>query len=434
MLNLQLDFDKEGLLETASRVAPGGVNTSQRRMDPAMTPVAASGAYFTDADGQRYLDYHAAFGPIVLGHCHPDVTARVAETIRSIDLLGIGITPLEIELGERLVELVPSFERVLLCNSGSEGTYHALRLARGVTGRRKIVKFQGCYHGFHDAVCMNVISRADKLGSHDPLSAGSMAEVVENTLICEFNNVDQFEDLVRAHRGEIAAVILEPVPHNIGCVMPEMAFLNGLREITRREGIVLIFDEVITGFRHGLGGYQGVCGVTPDLTVIAKAMANGFPIAAVGGRADLMDAYDTRAGGNVFFAGTYNGHTLGCAAALATIEVLSKPESYEHTYRLGERVRKGLEEICQRHGVAATSAGFGSVFVLYFMEGPIRNYTDLLQNDGQRFVEYRRRMIECGIFMLPTNLKRNHVSLSHTEQDIDRTLEASEHVIRAMVS
>jgi glutamate-1-semialdehyde 2,1-aminomutase len=433
MVNLQLAFDKEELLQQAQRVAPGGVNTSQRRIQPAMAPVHASGAYFTDADGKRYLDYHAAFGPIVLGHCHPDVNERVAEAIRSLDLTGIGISPLEIELGEKLVELVPSVERVLLCNSGSEGTYHALRLARGVTGRRKIIKFQGCYHGFHDAVCLNVISKAEKLGTCDPLSAGAMTEVLEQTIVCDYNNLDDVEDAVRRNRGEVAALILEPVPHNIGCVLPEPGFLEGLREITRREGIVLIFDEVITGFRHGLGGFQNVCGVTPDLTVMAKAIANGFPIAAVGGNASLMDSFDTRADGKVFFAGTYNGHALGCTAALATIEVLQRPGSYAHLYKLGNRVRSGLASICEKYGVPATVAGFGSVFVTYFMEGPVRTYRDLLRNDAHRFVDYRMRMIERGIFMLPTNLKRNHVSLSHTEQDIDRTLEASEDAIRDMV-
>jgi glutamate-1-semialdehyde 2,1-aminomutase len=433
MVNLQLAFDKEELLEQAQRVAPGGVNTSQRRIQPAMAPVHASGAYFTDADGKRYLDYHAAFGPIVLGHCHPDVNERVAETIRTLDLTGIGISPLEIELGEKLVQLVPSVERVLLCNSGSEGTYHALRLARGVTGRRKIIKFQGCYHGFHDAVCMNVISKPEKLGSCDPLSAGSMTEVLEQTIVCEYNNLGDVEDAVRRNRGDVAALILEPAPHNIGCVLPEPGFLEGLREITAREGIVLIFDEVITGFRHGLGGFQNVCGVTPDLTVMAKAIANGFPIAAVGGSASLMDSFDTRADGKVFFAGTYNGHALGCAAALATIEVLQRPGSYAHLYGLGSRVRSGLTSICERYGVRATVAGFGSVFVTYFMEGPVRSYRDLLRNDAHRFVDYRMRMIERGIFMLPTNLKRNHISLSHSEEDIDRTLEASEDAIRDMV-
>jgi glutamate-1-semialdehyde 2,1-aminomutase len=432
MPELELTYDKQELLDRAARVAPGGVNTSQRRIEPSLAPTHASGAYFTDAGGKRYLDYHAAFGPIVLGHCHPAVTERVAETIRSIDLMGTGITPVEIELGERLVELVPSCERVLLCNSGSEGTYHALRLARGATGRPKIIKFQGCYHGFHDSVCLNVISPPEKIGWPDPLSAGAMPEVLGHTIVCEFNNLDQVEDAVRRHRGEIAAIILEPIPHNIGCVLPREGFLEGLREITRREGIVLIFDEVITGFRHSLGGYQKICGVIPDLTVMAKAIANGFPIAALGGRADLMDCFDTRPGGKVFFAGTYNGHPLGCAAALATIEVLERPGSYAHLYGLGDRVRSGLADIMRRYGVRATVAGFGSVFVTYFLEGPVSSYSDLLRNDAGFFVEYRRRLIELGIYKLPTNLKRNHISLSHTAEDIDRTLESAEDVIREM--
>jgi glutamate-1-semialdehyde 2,1-aminomutase len=280
---------------------------------------------------------------------------------------------------------------------------------------------------------MNVISPAAKLGSLDPISAGSMPEVLDQTLICEFNNLDQVEDTVRAHRGEIAAIILEPIPHNIGCVLPGPGFLGGLREITRREGIVLVFDEVITGFRHSLGGFQKVSGITPDLTVMAKAIANGFPIAAIGGSAALMDSFDTKAGGNVFFAGTYNGHAIGCAAALATIEVLQRPGSYEHLYSLGEYMRTELTGILERRGIKGIVSGHGSVFVIYFMDGPANSYTDLLRNDAQMYVEHRMRMLDHGIFMLPTNLKRNHISLSHTRQDIDRTLQACDDVFRDMV-
>jgi len=421
-----LASEKELLLQQASEVTPGGVHSALRNLEPRLVITKAKGAYLYDIDGKAYLDYQAAFGPPILGHAHPNVTRRIQEVLENLSLPGVGITLLEIELAKKLVQHVPSVEKVLFCNSGSEATYHALRLARAATGRKKIIKFQGCYHGFHDSIAMNVISPKEKLGRHDPISAGALPEVVQHTVICDFNSLESVEAAIRDNPGEIAAIILECIPHNIGCVLPEPGFLEGLRQITRQHGIILVFDEVITGFRHDLGGYQKICGVTPDLSTFGKAMANGVPIAALGGRADLMDQFNTRSGGTVFFAGTYNGHPIGCAAALATIEILEKPETYEYLYRLGDRVRAGLRDIMARHKVKSYVTGIGSVFLTYFLEGPVRNYNDLLYNDAQRFIEYRKRLVAKGIFKLPMNLKRNHISLAHTESDIDRTLQACE--------
>ena len=388
----------------------------------------------TDADNNEYIDYHAAFGPNVLGYNDDDVDAAVLRAVKDIALIGVGTTEKEIQLAKKICQHVPSAEKVLFCNCGSEATYAAIRLARAVTGRKKIIKFQGAYHGWHDYLAMNVISAPEKLGERDPLSAGSLPEAIEQTLICSFNDLDDVEDTVRAHKGEVAAIILEPILHNIGCVLPQPGFLEALREITRREGIILIFDEVITGFRHGLGGYQKICGVTPDLTTLGKSMANGYPISALCGKRELMDRFRTHPDGDVFFAGTFNGHPVGCAAALATIEVLERETTYPHLFGLGERMRKGLSEIMSRLGVKATVAGFGSVFLTYFLEGPVRNYSDLLRNDAALFVKYRRDLIQRGIFKLPMNLKRNHLTLSHTEEHISRTLEASEDVLRCLVS
>lgn len=422
----------ERIFEEACRVIPGGVNTSLRRFEPRLAFTKADGAVMTDADGKEYVDYHAAFGPTVLGHNHPVVTARVKESLDRLDLLGAGTTELEIELAQRICRHVPSAEKVLFTNSGSEATYSAVRLARAATGRKLLIKFQGCYHGWHDGVLLNVISTPEKLGARDPISAGSLSEVLENTLVCPFNDLDAVEAALTQHKDEVAAIILECIPHNIGCVMPEPGFLEGLRELTRRHGTILIFDEVITGFRHGLGGYQKVAGVTPDLTTMGKSMANGYPIAAIAGRRDLMDMYNTNPGGTVFFAGTYNAHPLATAAALATLDVLEQPESYSRLFGLGERMRAGLRAIMERRGVPATVAGFGSVFLTYFMSGPIRSYGDLLRNDGAKFVAYRRALLDRGFFKLPMNLKRACVSLSHTEEQVDRTLEACESVLRRM--
>jgi len=416
----------------ACEVIPGGVNSALRRCWPLPVWAHSKGALITDVDGNEYIDYHSAFGPNVLGYNNDTVDAAVSQAIRNLGLIGVGTTELEIQLARKICQHVPSAEKVLFCNSGSEATYSAVRLARAVTGRKKLIKFQGAYHGWHDYLAMNVISAPQNLGQRDPLSAGSLPEAVDQTLICCFNDLNNVEDTLRAHEGEVAAIILEPILHNIGCVLPQPGFLEGLREITRREGLLLIFDEVVTGFRHGLGGYQKHCGVTPDLTTLGKAMANGYPMAALCGKRELMDRFRTHADGNVFFAGTFNSHPVGCAAALATIEVLETEAAHQKLFAMGDKMRKGLSEIVDRLGVKATVAGFGSVFLTYFQEGPIRDFRDLLRNDATMFVNYRKNLIQRGIFKLPMNLKRNHLSLSHTEEHLDRTLQACEDSLRAL--
>lgn len=418
------------LVERANRVIPGGVNSGNRRLGWPLAVVEAQGAHFTDADGTRYLDYHAAFGPLILGHNHPAVNAAVRDITTRLDIIGVGVTDIEVELAEKLCQLIPSAERVLLTNSGSEATYAALRLARAVSGRHTIIKFQGTYHGWHDAVLMNVISTAEKIGHKDPLSLGMLPEVIDHTLVLPFNDVEALSATLDEQGDEIAAVLVEIIPHNIGCVLPRPEFLQALRQQCSVHGIVLIFDEVITGFRHGLGGYQQICGVTPDLSTFAKAMANGYPIAALVGRAELMDRFGP--GGGVVFAGTYNGHPVGVAAALATIGELESGSVHHHCFALAQQAGDGIQSIADELGIPMTVARFGSVFVPYFMEGPIENYTDLLRNNTERDTAFRQGMCERGIFMLPTALKRNHVSAAHTRADIDRTLEASRDVLQAI--
>ena len=418
------------LVERANRVIPGVVNSGNRRLGWPLAVVEAQGAHFTDADGTRYLDYHAAFGPLILGHNHPAVNAAVRDITTRLDIIGVGVTDIEVELAEKLCQLIPSAERVLLTNSGSEATYAALRLARAVSGRHTIIKFQGTYHGWHDAVLMNVISTAEKIGHKDPLSLGMLPEVIDHTLVLPFNDVEALSATLDEQGDEIAAVLVEIIPHNIGCVLPRPEFLQALRQQCSVHGIVLIFDEVITGFRHGLGGYQQICGVTPDLSTFAKAMANGYPIAALVGRAELMDRFGP--GGGVVFAGTYNGHPVGVAAALATIGELESGSVHHHCFALAQQAGDGIQSIADELGIPMTVARFGSVFVPYFMEGPIENYTDLLRNNTERDTAFRQGMCERGIFMLPTALKRNHVSAAHTRADIDRTLEASRDVLQAI--
>ena len=414
------------LAARAAAVIPGGVNSGQRQVPGLedLVVTATSGATFTDANGVTYTDYHAAFGPPLLGHNDPHVDGAVAAAGRSVDLMGVGVTPVEIELAERLVEVVPSIEKVLLTATGSEATFHALRLARTVTGRRHVLKFQGCYHGWHDSVAMNVISPAEKVGTKDLLSGGILPEVADATIVVEFNDAAAVERALSDH--DVAAIILEPIPHNIGAVLPQPGFLERLRELATAHGTVLVFDEVITGFRHGLGGYQAVAGVTPDLTTLGKAMANGWPVSALGGKAELMDMFSTTPGQPAFFAGTFNGHPATTAAALATVDKLQREPVHEHVFRLGERARTGLEALYDRLGVPAVVSGFGSVFVSYFLEGPVVSYDDLLRNDVELFVGYRRELMTEGIFELPLNLKRSHFSYAHTDEDVDRLLEATE--------
>ncbi|OZM74340.1 aspartate aminotransferase family protein [Amycolatopsis antarctica] len=422
------------LAEAARRVIPGGVNSATRDVGEPFAFTSAEGAYVVDADGRRYLDYHAAFGAILLGHNSPVVNDAVRAALRGHDLVGLGVSELEVRLAERVVELIPSAESMIATMSGSEAVAQAVRLSRAATGRAKIVKFQGGFHGWSDAVARNVISPAERAYGSDPLSHGILPAALDETLIAEFNDLDSVRALFDAHPGDVAAVILEPIPHNVGALVPTREFVEGLRALTLERGAVLIFDEVITGFRHSLGGYQQVVGVTPDLTTFGKGMANGYPVGGLAGRRDLMDHFDGR-GGDVLLAGTFNGHPVGCAAAIATIDHLrANPDFYSRTFAHGDRIRAGLTEITAELGIVTQVTGFGGVFSMYFCAGPIHGYRDLLRNDNAAYVAFHRGMTERGVLMLPMSLKRNHVSGAHTDDDIDRTLETADVVLRELVA
>ncbi|MEU7870480.1 aspartate aminotransferase family protein [Dactylosporangium sp. NPDC049140] len=408
------------------------MNSSTRYIGEPYAFAAAEGAYVTDADGRRYLDYHAAFGAILLGHNHPVVNDAVRAALGGIDLVGLGVTEGEVELAERIVDIIPSAESMIATMSGSEATAQSIRLARAVTDRDLIIKFQGGFHGWTDSVARNVISAPDKAYGRDPLSRGILAQAIDATLIAEFNDLDSVAALFDAHPGRIAAIILEPIPHNVGALLPTQEFVEGLRTLTRDRGALLIFDEVITGFRHALGGYQQVVGVTPDLTTFGKGMANGFPIGGVAGRRDLMEHFNGRTG-DVLMAGTFNGNPAACAAALATIGYLSEhPDFYTRTHELGARMRDGLTAIVTELGIEATVAGFGGVFAAYFAKAPVLGYRDLMRNNDAAYIAFHRGMTERGFLMLPMALKRNHVSGSHTAAEIDLTLEAAREVLASL--
>jgi glutamate-1-semialdehyde 2,1-aminomutase len=423
----------EALLASAAEVIPGGVNTCRRRSDPRLCFRSGAGAYLEDLDGRRYLDYHAAYGAVFLGHSHPAVTERVSRAIEHTVLFGVGVTEAEVALARKLTQHVPSIEQAVVCNSGSEATYHAIRLARGVTQRALIIKFQGCYNGFHDYVLRNVLSRPDGVGRRDPHSAGMLDAAVDATLVCRYNDLDDVRAMLERHADQVAAVVVEPVAHNSPGLLPRPGFLEGLRSLCDASGALLIFDEVITGFRHHIGGYQAICGVMPDLTTMGKAIANGFPLAAIGGRREHLERFNTTAAGDVHFGGTYNGNAVAVEAGLGTISQLEDGRVHEHVFALGERMRAGLAEVAARVGVPAVVGGFGSLFVLCFMEGPLETYEDVLRNDDTLFGAYRRELIKRGVFEMPESLGRSHISAAHTSEDIDRSLEAAEDSLRAAI-
>ncbi len=280
------------------------------------------------------------------------------------------------------------------------------------------LRFSSLYHGYHDAVLT---------------SAGGLACAQAETLVCRYNDLESVREAVAHHPEQIAALIVEPVVHNApgGSILPAPGFLEGLREICDREGIILIFDEVITGFRHGLGGYQAICGVNPDLTTLGKAIANGFSLAAVGGKRSVMERFNTHPDGDVFYGGTYNGNAPVVAAALATIEVMEREPVHQHIFALGDRMRTGLTKIAEAAGVPACAGGFGSLFVLSFLDGEIRNHEDVARNDTALFLAYRRQLVRRGSFEVPENVGRSHIGYSHTEQDIDRSLSIAEEALAA---
>jgi glutamate-1-semialdehyde 2,1-aminomutase len=424
----------DALVRRAKRVIPGGHNSTRRNLDPPFVVRRAVGARVYDSDGQEYIDYQGGAGTVVLGHSHPIVVERVAAAAKGLILPAIGVTEPEVELAERIVEYVPSIEQVLMCNTGSEATQNAVRLARAVTGRVRVIKFQGHYHGHHDHLLRNCQSRPEMIGRRDPHSAGMLDAAIDAVVVCPYNDLSAVEAAFDAHDGEIAAVIIEPISHNGPGIIPRPGFLEGLRKLCDQHGTILIFDEIISGFRHSLGGYQSICGVMPDLTALGKAIANGFTLAGVGGRTALMERFNTKEGGDVFWCGTHNGNQVSVAAALATIDLLADGSVHEHIARLGDMMREGLQAIIKNAPVPACVCGFGSLFTLIWASGPIDSYDDVARNDLQTFVTYRRELIARGVFEFPDiDGMRSCISAAHTEADIEKSLTIADQAFQAAI-
>jgi len=427
----------DAILERSRRVIPGGVNSVNRAIRPELTFVRAAGAYMWDADGRRYLDYHAAFSPHFLGHNDPHVSEAVARVVRDgASLFGAGSTRLECELGELICSHIPWVESVQILNTGSEATYQAIRLARAVTGRDHVIVMQGGYNGWHNDVACNLMTPLNVLGPRRspgeypfvPISAGIPA--AHQTLVhpINFNDLDSVRYVCERHR--VAALITEPILQNIGIVKPQPGYLEGLRRLADELGFVLIFDEVKTGFRHALGGYAAIAQVRPDLVVYGKAVANGYPIAIVGGRRDYLDWFvHPDPARRVLAAGTYNGHPVPVAAAIATIERLKAKdgEVYRQVESLGARMEKGLQDIIRRLGRKAVVARQGSAYCLYFMDHAPVDWHDLAQHhDFGADETMRRALIERGVFYFPLATKQCSLSAAHTAADVDFTLRETE--------
>lgn len=418
----------------------GGVMSLNRVIDPMRTFTRAKGAYIFDDQDKRYIDYHAAFSPYLLGHGDENVDDAVRNAIdRGASLIGAGITPWESEVSELIVDCVPGLEQIQLTNTGTEAVMYALRLARAATGRDNVLIVQGGYNGGTDYVSFNLMDSKDVMQDHTPGTAyplrpitAGIPEVVQKTVrVVEYNDLSAVEMVLS--NSDVAAFILEPILQNVGIIKPEPGYLQGVRKLCDRYGTVLIFDEVKTGFRHGLGGYQNVAGVTPDLSIFGKAVANGYPMGVVGGKESVMRyCTDSDVSRRVMVAGTYNGHPLVVAAAIATLGKLRDREAeiYGKLDTLGQQMESGLEQIFHSRNYPTTVVRQGSAFVVYFMDHAPVNWRDIaIHNDAAYDVGYRKSLIENGVFHFPVTTKQGSISFAHSEADIDQTLVITERVL-----
>jgi len=416
-------FEKSRTLhERASRSIVGGVNSPARAFlsvggDPLFVE-SATGCRVRDADGNGYIDYICSWGPLIAGHAHPAVVEAVAETAARGTSFGVS-TEIEIELAEKIRAMMPSVELIRMVNSGTEAAMSAVRLARGHTGRNKVLKFEGCYHGHGDSFLIKAGSGVLTHGV--PGSAGVTPGTAGDTLIAPFNDLDSVRGIVADHGGDIAAVIVEPVVGNMGTVPPADGFLSGLRDITADEGILLVFDEVITGFRVARGGAQERFGVTPDLTVLGKIVGGGLPVGAYGGKKEIMETLAPL--GPVYQAGTLSGNPLAMAAGLATLELADGAGTYDRLERLGVMLADGLADAASRAGFDVTINRVGSMMTVFFNPGPVACYDDASKSDTALFSRFFREMLDRGVLLPPSQFEAMFVSLAHDESDIERTVE-----------
>ena len=418
----------EALFEEARRYIPGGVNSPVRAFrGVGGTPVfidRAQGAYVVDVAGRRYVDYVGSWGPMIVGHAHPEVVSAVQQAAARGLSFGAP-TALETQLARRICQLMPAIEKVRFVNSGTEATMSAIRLARGATGRDRIIKFEGCYHGHADSLLVKAGSGALTLGV--PTSPGVPAALAAQTLTLRYNDLTSVREAFAQLGGEIAAVIVEPVAGNMNCVPPVPGFLAGLRALCDEYASLLIFDEVMTGFRVALGGAQARYGVRPDLTTLGKVIGGGMPVGAFGGRADLMD--QLAPDGPIYQAGTLSGNPIAMSAGLATLNILSQPGFFERLENMTQRLTAGLVERAQAHGIALETIAVGGMFGLFFTpNGPIRYFEEVMGCDVARFKRFFHGMLARGIYLAPSAFEAGFVSAMHGEGELAATLLAADEV------
>jgi glutamate-1-semialdehyde 2,1-aminomutase len=419
------------LFARAQKTTPGGVNSPVRAFKSVGgTPrfiTHAKGAHFWDADGKQYIDYIGSWGPAIVGHAHPDVIKAVQEAAARGLSFGAP-TEGEIVMAEEICRLVPSIEQVRLVSSGTEATMSALRLARGATGRDKIVKFEGCYHGHADSLLVKAGSGLLTFGN--PTSAGVPEDFVKHTLVLDYNNVEQLRDAFRTMGDQIACVIVEPVAGNMNLIRATPEFLQAMRELCTRHGAVLIFDEVMCGFRVGLGGAQALYGITPDLTALGKVIGGGMPVAAFGGRADLMQKMAPI--GAVYQAGTLSGNPVAVAAGMATLKLIQQPGFYEQLSVTAASLAEGLAGAARDAGIAFSADSVGGMFGFYFSEQVPGNYAEMMAGDKTRFNAFFHGMLDEGVYFAPAAFEAGFVSAQHTPELISQTIAAARKVLSTL--
>lgn len=432
MITTSLNTTKsEEIFASAQQLMPGGVSSPVRAFKSVGgQPIVfdrVKGAYIWDVDGNQYIDYVGSWGPAICGHTHPDVIKALHETLEKGTSFGAPCA-LENVLAEMVIDAVPSIEMVRFVNSGTEACMAVLRLMRAFTGRDKVIKFEGCYHGHADMFLVKAGSGVATLGLPD--SPGVPKSTTSNTLTAPYNDLEAVKALFAENPDQISGVILEPVVGNAGFIPPDAGFLEGLRVITRENGALLVFDEVMTGFRIAYGGAQEKFGITPDLTTLGKIIGGGLPVGAYGGRRDIMSM--VAPAGPMYQAGTLSGNPLAMTAGIKTLELLQKPGTYEYLDQITKKLADGLLQIAQETGHDACGGQISGMFGLFFTPGPVHNYEDAKKSDLQKFSRFHRGMLERGIYLAPSQFEAGFTSLAHTEEDIDKTLAAAREVMSSL--
>lgn len=421
----------EALFAEALQYIPGGVNSPVRAFRAVGgTPFfvnRAKGAHVFDVDGNDYVDYVGTWGPAILGHAHPKIIAAVQKTAEQGTSFGIP-NPLEVTMAKLVCATVPSVQKVRLCNSGTEACMSAIRLARGFTKRDKIIKFDGCYHGHADSLLVKAGSGALTFGHPDSL--GVPASFTQHTIVVPFNDEAALRAVFEANRGQVAGLIVEPVPGNAGLYLPKPGYLELLRTLTAEHGALLIFDEVMTGFRLAPGGAQERFGITPDLSCFGKIIGGGLPVGAFGGRADIMDCLAPL--GGVYQAGTLSGNPLAMAAGLAALEELQSTDAYRKLEAIGAQLEAGMRDAAKSAGIPVTFNRCGSMFCGYFTDQPVHNLADAMHSDRARFAKFFHGMLDAGVYLAPSQFEAGFISTAHSDADIEQTVRAAVAVMKTL--